>query len=134
MDLSTVTLTQFLAFQGETAAASAELPRDLLVPPGAGNTFRLLKMHDGYSIVALNNAGDVAAIDPNGDEAGFYSSDSLVVHEEHRGRGLATALALWAYAARPTIPPTRSLSDGGKAALTTAWEVANGKRSSPWWP
>jgi hypothetical protein len=134
MDLTKCTLEDFLAQRGDTFPPPAESPRDCLVLPGTGLTFPHLRTHGDYTVVLLDRAGDVAVVDADGNEAGYYISDSLVVHEEHRGNQLATALVLYAYSRRTELPPTRNLSDGGQKALTAAWEVANGKRTSPWWP
>ncbi len=134
MDLRDCSLDEFLAHSGATAAPSSMPPRDTLVTPGSGLTFPRLKVHDGYTIVLLDSCGDVAVVDASGNEAGYYSSNSLIVHEEHRRHGLAVALVLYAYTYRTELPSSRSLTDLGKKALTAAWEVAHGKRSSPWWP
>ena len=96
--------------------------------------FKSSKSFGDYSIVLLNNLGDVGAVDKKGNEAGYYSGNSLIVHEEHRGKGLAIALVLYAYEHREEIPQSRSLTDGGRNALKAAWEVANSQRSSAWWP
>lgn len=134
MDLSKITLEQFLCHSGNTDSPPVFLERGLLVPPGTGFQFRPLKRHGEYTLVLLDSSGDVAVVDADGDEAGFYISNSLIVHEEHRGKDLATALVLHAYIYRAELPKSRSLSEGGKRALSAAWEVANGQRQSPWWP
>ena len=104
------------------------------MPLGTGLTFAHLRTHGDYTVVLLDPAGDVAVVDAEGNEAGYYSGDSLVVHEEHRGNWLATALVLYAYSRRTELPPTRNLTKGGLKVLTAAWKVANGKRTTPWWP
>jgi hypothetical protein len=134
MDLTKCTLEDFLAQSEGTFAPPAEFPRDCLVPLGTGLTFPRLRTHGDYTVVLLDPAGDVAVVDADGNEAGYYSSDSLVVHEEHRGNELATALVLYAYSRRTESPRTRNLTKGGLKALTAAWKVANGKRTCPWWP
>lgn len=134
MDLTKIKLDEFLAAGPDDHGGTAtDMPRGMIVPPGTGNGRDVLAEADGYRIVDLGE-GYVAAVDAAGDEAGFYTSNSLIVHPEHRGKGLAVALALWAHHGRDGLPGSRSLSAGGRKALTAAWEVANGKRESPWWP
>jgi hypothetical protein len=134
MDLTKCTLEDFLAQSGDMFPPPTEFPRDCLVSPGTGLTFQHLRTHGDYTVVLLDPAGDVAVVDADGNEAGYYNSASLVVHEEPRENGLATALVLYAYSRRTELPPTRNLTNGGLKALTAAWEVANGKRTCPWWP
>lgn len=134
MDISTLTLKEFLASEPVDEPPSAgDMPRGLAVPDGMGNSLPVLAEANGYRIVAIV-AGDVAAIDEAGMEAGYYTSSTLTVHDEHRGKGLSVALALWAHASRRGSPVARKLSAGGRRALTAAWEVARGKRESAWWP
>lgn len=134
MDLTQVSLDEFLGANQEVVSAASMHPRDVLVLPGAGLEFPVLKSYGEYSVVLINEFGDVAAVDGKGNEAGYYSSNSLVVHEEHRSNGLGVALALYAHAHRDQLPESRSLSEGGKKTLEAAWKVANGYRFSPWWP
>ncbi len=89
----------------------------------------------GVKLARRNTDGNVAAVDAADNEAGYYNSNTLHVHDEHRRRGLAIALALWAHERRSTLPTKRDLSADGRKALTAAWEVASKKgRTSPWWP
>lgn len=135
MDLTKITLDEFLASHEGDVSPAYFIIRDELVKPGCGINFELLKSANGYSIVLLNrDSGDVAAVDSQSNEAGYYSENSLIVHEEHRRRGLATALALWAYKFRTDLPVSRSLTKDGRAALTAAWKVANGELKNDWWP
>lgn len=135
MDLTKVTLDEFLAADEGDASPASLLPRDFLIQPGRGIDFEILKSVNGYSIVLLDrHSGDVAAVDSQNNEAGYYSGNSLIVHDGHRRRGLATALALWAYNFRTELPATRSLTEHGRAALTAAWRVANGQIKNDWWP
>ena len=134
MDLTKISLEEFLGDNQENVSAAATLPRDIFVGPGIGFLLPVLKSHGDYRIVLINNCGDVAAVDQQGNEAGYYSSNSLIVHEEHRGSGLGIALALYAHACRDQLPKTRSLTTGGLKTLKAAWDVANGNRCSPWWP
>lgn len=134
MDLTQISLAEFLGDDDQEYSPAAILPRDCLVDLGSGLELQILKSFGDYSIVLLNNLGDVGAVDKEGNEAGYYSGNSLIVHEEHRGKGLAIALVLYAYEHREEIPQSRSLTDGGRNALKAAWEVANSQRSSAWWP
>jgi len=133
MNLTNIPLNAFLAHSGTTVAPNPMSMEDSIIAPGTGLSFPILKSYSGYTVVDLGD-GDVAVVDQSGNEAGFYTSNSLIVHAKHRGQGLAVALVLYAYKTRLTLPSSRELSDGGKQALTAAWEVANGKRNSPWWP
>lgn len=134
MDIASVPLDEFLACGPvDEPPIAGEMPRGCAVPDGMGNSLPVLAEANGYRIVAIV-AGDVAAIDEAGMEAGYYTSDSLTVHGEHRGKGLSVALALWAHVGRRGPPATRKLSAGGRKALTAAWQVARGERESAWWP
>ncbi|UWR10899.1 hypothetical protein [Sulfitobacter mediterraneus] len=134
MDITKFTLNEFLGDNDENVSAAALHPRDVVVAPRTGLQLQILKSHGDYHIVLINNCGDVAAVDKQGNEAGYYSSNSLIVHEEHRGSGLGIALALHAHANRDKLPKSRSLTSGGRKTLKAAWDVANGNRFSPWWP
>ena len=134
MDLTQISLADFLGEDDQEYSPAGILPRDELVPPGSGLKFPVLKSHGGLRIVLLNDFGDVAAVNKDGNEAGFYSGNSLVVHDEYRGNGLGTALALYAHDHRDELPNSRSLTEGGRNTLQAAWEVANGHRQSSWWP
>jgi hypothetical protein len=134
MDLTKISLSDFLGDNNDNVSAAPMLPRDLLVVPGTGLQRVILKTHGNYYIVLINDSGDVAAVDQKGNEAGYYSSSSLIVHEEHRKSGLGIALALHAHVYRNQLPKSRSLTTGGRKTLNAAWHVANGNRCSPWWP
>lgn len=135
MDLTKVGLDEFLAFDRLVASPPPIVPRNFWVPRGTGVNLSVLRSNSGYAVVVLDDrAGNVAAITPDGDEAGYYVGEWLIVHDEHRCRGLAVAMVLWAYHFRQELPLKRSLSRGGRAALTAAWAVANGKKDNPWWP
>jgi len=134
MDLTKISLSDFLGDNHENVSTAAMLPRDILVVSGTGLRLPILKSYGDYRIVLINDSGDVAAVDQQGNEAGYYSSNSLIVHEEHRGNGLGVALALHAHAHRDQLPKSRSLTSGGRKTLKAAWDVANGNRRSPWWP
>lgn len=126
-------LDEFLGDSGLRPAQSIMNMQDIFVQPGTGLSLPHFAEAQGYRIAHLGGF-DVVAVDASGDEAGFYSANSLIVHEGHRGKGLAVALALWAHQTRTGVPASRKLSDGGRAALTAAWHVSNGTRTSPWWP
>lgn len=135
MDLTKITLDEFLASHEDDASPAYFLVRDELVKPGSGKNLKPLKSANGYSIVLLDRyAGIVAAVDSEGNEAGYYTENTLVVHEEHRGQELAPALAIWAYHFRTELPASRSLTKDGRAALTKAWKIANRQLKSDWWP
>ena len=90
MNIENYSLDCFLRQSGYDQKNIAESPRDLFITPGDGaSRFQRLMSHDGYSILSVNQFGDVAAINESGSEAGYYSGSSLVVHEEHRRNGLA---------------------------------------------
>lgn len=127
------TLEDFLRDSGIHPAASIMSLQNSFVLPGTGLQHPYFAEACGYRIVDIGS-GDVAAVDENGNEAGFYSSNSLIVHEGHRGIGLSVGLALWAHEVRAALPPDRKLSDGGRAALTSAWHVSRGQKTNPWWP
>ena len=134
MNIAQCTLPQFLASTVDVAANPLPLPQGICAPPGTGGSFRILAQANGYRIVDVGD-GNVAAVDAAGNEAGYYNSNTLHVHDDHRRRGLAIALALWAHDRRSTLPTKRDLSADGRKALTAAWEEASNKgRTSPWWP
>lgn len=135
MNPANISLDEFVADSGRKPAASIFPMEDTFVQPGTGLNLpnNVLAEAEGYRIVEWSG-GDVVAIDAGGNEAGFYSSNTLAVHHAHRGRQLSVGLALWAHQLRSTVPLQRSLSDGGRAALRKAWLVARGEASNAWWP
>jgi hypothetical protein len=62
---------------------------------------------------------------------GGYVGESIDIDAVHKGKGLSTPLILSAISDRD-LPSHRVLSKPGRAALTLAWQVANGERRSRW--
>lgn len=134
MDIAQFSLSQFLVSTEDVAANPHPLPKGICVTPATVGSFKVLAQANGYRILDIG-FGDVAAVDAAGNEAGYYNSNTLQVHDGHLRKGLAIALALWAHKQRSTLPAKRYLSAHGRKALTAAWEVASNKgRTSPWWP
>jgi len=74
--------------------------------------------------------GDVVLL-CEGNVVGFYWGDLLAISPCHQNLKLSTPLIIEAVKYRMQ-PETRILSEEGKAALTSAWNVANGKKINPW--
>ena len=66
-----------------------------------------------------------------GKVVGFYLSESLALHPDHRRLGLSTPLILAAAPGR-SRPVKRTVSESGEKALRKAWKVANGLACNPW--
>ena len=92
---------------------------------------RLTDLGHRYTIHKFGDqAGDVLLL-YNGDVVGGYVGESLDIVANHNGKGLSTPLILAAVPQR-NLPRKRIVSAAGRAALTAAWQAANGKRRSPW--
>ena len=136
MDLARLSLDQFLnvtdfpevdpirdAFVGDFSSF-AEIFEPLVREP-------IRRLSEHYFLAQLDDdLGDVALMCRN-ELVGFYHGNVLILHDAHQGRGLSIPLILAAVKSRPA-PGPRMLTTAGRAALTRAWQVANGLAANPW--
>ena len=135
MDIRGIPLSEFLAQQGELVEHADIIDSsEGFLAPGTARSFPVLSEHDGYTIrLYYKPEGDVIAVDPAGELAGVYAGETIYVRPQHRLRDLAVGMALWKTELLQVLPIARTLSTGGKSALTAAWRVVNEMRPTPWW-
>ena len=130
MNLSQLSLKEFLC---EDSNEVTPEPADLF--DGISKSIRMGKIlsqdQNGYSICEIKDNSNSVVLLHNGIIVGFYLGESLMMKKEYKGKCLSVPLVLNAVKNRP-LPKKRILSEGGKAALTCAWQVANGKRPNLW--
>ena len=136
MDVSRLSLEEFL---NETIFSEVDPVRDAFVSDfhdfasiyhsHVGATIR--QLDESYALARLgNDLGDVA-LTFEGQIAGLYHGNVLILDLAHQGKSLSTPLILEAVKARPE-PNLQMLSDAGRAALTRAWQVAHDQAANPW--
>ncbi len=86
---------------------------------------------DGYAIHQFREQLTDVLLLHNGQVVGAYVTDVLDIDPLHVKKGLSTPLIL-AAVSRRELPQSRILSTPGRAALSVAWEVANGHKESKW--
>lgn len=85
----------------------------------------------GYALhVSNTGCGDTLLLHA-GDPVGYYIGDLIAIHPSHQRKKLSVPLILRSVSVREP-PSKRELTEGGRAALTLAWKVANGQAMDPW--
>jgi hypothetical protein len=136
MDVSKLSLEEFL---NETIFSEVDPVRDAFVGDfhelasiyhsHVGATIR--QLDESYALARLGNDLSDVALTFEGQIAGLYHGNVLILDAAHQGKSLSTPLILEAAKARPD-PNPRMLSDAGRAALTRAWQVAHDQVANPW--
>ena len=132
MDLTVISLEDFLVSDpGDNIPSGPDrfLNVESTYSEHVGNI--ISDLGDRYTIHQFNNqAGDVLLL-YDGKVVGGYVGESIDIDANHKGKGLSTPLILSAVPHR-NLPSRRILSMEGRAALTKAWQVANGEKQSHW--
>ncbi len=133
MDLRTISLDEFLCTGAQSVAAPTHFDfQSAVADPYSslvGAHIRSLGQHYELHVVA-GSPSDILLLH-SGDIVGCYVGPTLAIDEAHQGKALTVPLILAAVVSR-SLPTSRQLVPGGKAALTKAWRVANGQIRNPW--
>lgn len=132
MNLSQITLADFLCDSNCTLTCDVLNQFDGFKAEFSGLIGAQIRLlGEGYVLHrVLNSETDILLLCGN-DLVGVYSAEVLAIADEHQNKGLSTPLILAAVENRP-LPEKRTLTPKGKRALTRAWQVANGIKTSPW--